>query len=209
MTPRGNGEPGEHAQKPLDKKAGAPVAPLLVSVGLGILAGIGGYTFSYAKGLSYFSTDPRACANCHIMQPEYDAWQQASHHTSAVCVDCHLPESFIPKYLAKAENGWRHGKLFTTGGFVEPIEVQAAGRRILEDNCVRCHEGLTADMRGHGAIAASAAFDQKLPCTHCHADVGHGPRAGLGGPLTAAERRQSAPAHGTDTKPSTRPENTP
>lgn len=156
-------------------------APLLFAVALGVLAGIGGYTFSYAKGLSYFSKEPAACANCHIMQREYDSWQKAGHHHTAVCIDCHLPHEFIPKYMAKAENGWRHSKLFTTGGFVEPIEVQAAGRKILQDNCVRCHSSLTAEMR---PAAPLSGHDDSLdlPCIHCHWDAGHGDRAGLGGP---------------------------
>jgi cytochrome c nitrite reductase small subunit len=157
-----------------------PKLPLLLAAAVGVLAGIGGYTFSYAKGLSYLSTDPRACANCHIMQGEYDAWQKASHHTSAVCVDCHLPQAFIPKYLAKTENGWRHGKLFTTGGFVEPIEVKPAGLEILEANCVRCHADVTAEMRDHGALAHQASA--QISCLHCHRTVGHGEKAGLGGP---------------------------
>src|SRR5688572_15685025 len=88
------------------QRRGPPVAwPLGLSVVMGLFAGIGGYTFRYAEGLSYFSKDPKACVNCHIMQPEYDGWQKASHHTVAVCVDCHLPHAFIPKYYAKAENG--------------------------------------------------------------------------------------------------------
>lgn len=168
------------------------VGPLLIAVALGALAGVGAYTFSYAKGLSYLSHDPRACVNCHIMQREYDSWQKAGHHHVAVCVDCHLPEAFVPKYLAKSENGWRHGKLFTTGGFVEPIEIKPAGRAILQDNCVRCHGSLTADMRRGGMLSAHAD-SENLPCTHCHADVGHGQRAGLGGPLTARERHAPAP----------------
>ncbi len=169
-----------------------PLPPILLSIALGVAAGIGGYTFSYAKGLSYLSRDPAACANCHIMQTQYDAWQKASHHHVAVCVDCHVPESFIPKYLVKAENGWRHGKLFTTGGFVEPIVVQQAGREILQANCIRCHRDLTADMRA-GADALGSSHDSDLPCTHCHANVGHGARAALGGPLTEQERKASTP----------------
>jgi cytochrome c nitrite reductase small subunit len=164
-----------------------PRAALIIAVGLGVLAGVGGYTFSYAKGFSYFSTDPSACANCHIMQRQYDSWQAASHHTSAVCVDCHLPHEFVPKYLAKAENGWRHGKLFTTGGFKEPIEVQRTGRKILQANCVRCHEALAFDMQGHGVGEGPVSPDERVECTHCHWTVGHGVRAGLGGPVTAAE----------------------
>ena len=77
---------------------------------VGALLGIGAYTFRYAEGLSYFSTEPSACANCHIMQSQYQSWGRASHHTVAVCVDCHLPHAGLRKLLAKAENGYRHSK---------------------------------------------------------------------------------------------------
>ncbi len=168
------------------------LAPVLLAVALGTLAGVGGYTFSYAKGLSYFSHEPAACANCHIMQHEYDSWQKAGHHHAAVCIDCHLPQAFVPKYIAKAENGWRHSKLFTTGGFVEPIEVKGAGRAILQNNCVRCHTALTADMRSSAPLSGHEDA-QNLPCVHCHWDAGHGDRAGLGGPLSEKERAQTTP----------------
>lgn len=166
------------------------LGPALLSVAVGALVGLGLYTFGYAKGLSYFSTAPSACANCHIMNAQYDSYQKASHHTVAVCVDCHLPQAFLPKYLAKAENGWRHGKLFTTGGFKEPIEVQPAGREILEENCVRCHGAITAEMRLHGTEPRDPEHAPGIACLHCHPTVGHGARAGLGGPLTASELRQ-------------------
>jgi cytochrome c nitrite reductase small subunit len=169
------------AKAPLSTRS-ARALPLLLAVLVGIAGGIGGYTFRYAEGLSYFKKDPKACVNCHIMQPEYDAWQKSSHHQVAVCIDCHLPEDFIPKYLAKAENGWRHGEKFTTQRFVEPIVVQARGRAILQENCLRCH----------GDVAHQIAGDQnareQLACIHCHSGAGHGEKAGLGGPLTNAER---------------------
>lgn len=86
---------------------GGRVAIALAAL-VGAALGVGGTTFRYAEGLSYLSTDPAACANCHIMQPQYDSWQKASHHTVATCVDCHLPHDFIGKYYAKAENGYHH-----------------------------------------------------------------------------------------------------
>jgi cytochrome c nitrite reductase small subunit len=64
---------------------------LILCALLGVLVGIGSYTFGYAKGGSYFSSDPRACVNCHIMREPYDSWQHASHHAVATCVDCHDP----------------------------------------------------------------------------------------------------------------------
>jgi cytochrome c nitrite reductase small subunit len=157
---------------------------LALAIVVGVAAGIGTFTFRYAHGFSYFRTDPHACVNCHIMQPQYTAWQHSSHRAVAVCVDCHLPHSFIPKYLAKAENGFRHAKLFTTQTFAEPIVVQARGREILQENCVRCHEPLVDALVSYHADADSA-----LSCTRCHAGVGHVERAGLGGPLRAHELR--------------------
>lgn len=157
---------------------------LWLSVGfaaaLGVLGGMGGYALRYAEGLSYLSRDPEACVNCHIMQPQFDAWQKASHHAVAVCVDCHLPERFFAKYYTKAENGYRHGKLFTTQTFREPIEIGQAGREILQENCIRCHGDLTHSMR-------EVSHDESVPCVKCHVMVGHGQRLGLGGPLRSAE----------------------
>jgi cytochrome c nitrite reductase small subunit len=142
---------------------------LLVVIALGIGIGLAGYTFHYARGTSYLSSDPAACVNCHIMRPQYESWLRSSHHTVG-CVDCHLPTDFIGKYIAKAENGYHHSKGFTLQDFAEPIRIKPGNSAILEKNCRRCHEDLVH------AIAAES-------CVRCHAFVGHGDRTGLGGPL--------------------------
>jgi len=152
------------------------VLALAVAIGCGVLGGTGAFTFQYAEGFSYFSTDPSACVNCHIMRPQYDAWQRSSHREQAVCIDCHLPHDTIPKYLAKAENGYRHAKEFTAGTFAEPIFVQERGSEILQANCERCHADLIAEMGG-----AHATGDESFRCVRCHAGVGHGEAARLGG----------------------------
>jgi cytochrome c nitrite reductase small subunit len=175
-----------HKSKPVTGPPETPLIralPLALAASIGVAAGIGAYTFRYAQGLSYLRIDPKACVNCHIMQRQYDAWQKSSHSRVAVCVDCHLPHEFIAKYTAKLENGWRHGKKFTTQEFTEPIVVQAKGRAILQDNCLRCHDALV-----HDIAQAFGAEREPFRCTHCHAGVGHGETAGLGGPLTAEER---------------------
>jgi len=157
---------------------------IALAIALGVLLGLAGFTFRYAEGLSYFSTEPRACANCHIMRRQYDGWQKASHHGVATCVDCHLPHGLIAKYRAKASNGWHHSKGFTLQDFAEPIQIKPGNSAILQDNCLRCHEAMVHELvsgarSGHGAVE----------CVHCHASVGHGDRAGLGGPLRDDERR--------------------
>jgi len=77
---------------------------LVVGTALGLIAGIGGYTFVYAKGASYLTNDPAACANCHVMNEQYDAWLKSSHHAVAVCNDCHTPHALVPKYTTKGLN---------------------------------------------------------------------------------------------------------
>lgn len=161
---------------------------IALSVSLGLLGGVGVYTFRYAEGLSYFSTDPAACVNCHIMRPQYNAWLTSSHHGAATCIDCHLPHSFFAKYLAKAENGYRHSKEFTAQTFAEPIMIQKAGREILQSNCVNCHAGLVHDMTSGHAHGGG-----EVSCVHCHANVGHGEQVGLGGPLTYLRERNVQP----------------
>lgn len=136
----------------------------------GMLVGVGGFTFGYAEGLSYFSADPAACANCHIMQPYFDTWEKSSHHHVAVCIDCHLPHSFVRKYVAKADNGFFHSMAFTLDNFHEPIQIKARNRRITQDNCVQCHLDIVHQMLPSDPDA------EMLSCIHCHADVGHGPQ---------------------------------
>ena len=147
------------------------------AVVLGAAAGLGIFTFQYAEGLSYLSNDPKACRNCHIMNEQYDSWQKGPHHAVATCNDCHVPHSFLRKYLAKAENGFHHSKGFTLQDFHEPIRITPADRAVVVENCVRCHAAMTHEIR----LAARPVADDSrsasggVDCIHCHARVAHGP----------------------------------
>lgn len=149
--------------------------PLLSIIMMGVVLGLGLFTFQYGEGLSYFSADPSACVNCHIMQPQFDSWQKASHHTVATCVECHLPHDFVPKWLAKAENGYLHSKAFTFQDFHEPIFIRERNKRILQDNCLQCHGDLV-----HGISGRNATYPEIVSCIHCHSSVGHGETVGMG-----------------------------
>ena len=45
---------------------------IAVAVLLGVVIGMGIYTFFYAKGYSYLTNNPETCANCHVMQAQYE-----------------------------------------------------------------------------------------------------------------------------------------
>src|SRR5687767_13211273 len=99
------------------------VASIALGAALGLAGGVGGFTFVYAKGASYLTNDPAACANCHVMQGHFDAWMKGSHRSVAGCNDCHTPKGVVGKYATKAKNGFWHSYYFTVGGFHEPIEI--------------------------------------------------------------------------------------
>jgi cytochrome c nitrite reductase small subunit len=135
---------------------------------LGVAAGLGAYTFAYARGWSYLTDDPTACANCHVMNEQYDGWLKASHRAVAVCNDCHVPAGLAGKYATKARNGFWHSYYFTTGTFEEPIRATPKSREIAEAACRRCHGAVVAAM-GTPAHAGARA----LSCIRCHGSVGH------------------------------------
>lgn len=146
--------------------------PGLIACALvGVPLGLGLFTFSYAEGGSYFSNDPKACVNCHIMRDEFDSWQKASHHAAATCNDCHIPHEFVGKYYNKGRNGFWHSYYFTMQTFHEPIQISDRNSRILRANCLGCHRELMDRVAGHLGSFGESSMD----CVRCHASSGHGP----------------------------------
>jgi cytochrome c nitrite reductase small subunit len=144
------------------------VSIVMVAVILGVALGLGTYTFTYARGWAYMTNDPQACANCHIMNEQYDGWIKSSHRLVAVCNDCHVPDNLLAKYSTKARNGFWHSYYFTTGHFPEPIRALPASRAIAEVNCRRCHGPVVQTMG-----TPSHAGSRDISCIRCHGSVGH------------------------------------
>ncbi|HKX30852.1 MAG TPA: cytochrome c nitrite reductase small subunit [Blastocatellia bacterium] len=149
------------------KKRSLPIT--ICALLIGTAAGLGIYTFVYAKGGSYLTNNPAACANCHIMQSQYDAWQKSSHHAVATCNDCHTPAGFFGKYLTKASNGFWHSFAFTTGQFHEPIQIKARNRAIADHACRKCHAEIIESIEGLHQVKNA----EPLSCLRCHGAVGH------------------------------------
>jgi cytochrome c nitrite reductase small subunit len=132
------------------------IAPFLVGVGI--------YTFVYAKGYSYLTNDPSACANCHVMQSYYEGWIKSSHRQVAVCNDCHAPRNFFSKYYTKASNGFWHSYAFTLNNYNENLQIRKTNFEITNQTCKHCHLELTESISTH---------DKSLDCVFCHGAVGH------------------------------------
>jgi cytochrome c nitrite reductase small subunit len=154
---------------------------------LGLLAGIGTFTFGYGKGASYLSNDPKSCANCHVMQEHFDSWQKSSHHHVAVCNDCHLPHDFVGKWITKADNGFFHSVAFTLQDYHDPIQIKPRNKTVTQNACLDCHKDLI-----HNLLPVETTSDSRdaknndiMSCVHCHADVGHAFR-----PFSSGSKRE-------------------
>lgn len=146
------------------------VASLVLTAMIGMLCGVGAFTFGYGKGASYLSNDPTGCANCHVMQDHFDAWQHSSHQHVAVCNDCHLPHHPIGKWVTKGDNGFFHSLAFTLENFHDPIQIKPRNRRVTQAACLHCHESMVHEMMPEDPAG------EMLACIHCHRDVGHAAR---------------------------------
>lgn len=155
---------------------------VIAAVLVGVAVGLSAYTFGYAKGYSYLTNDPAACANCHVMSEHFEAWNKSSHRAVATCNDCHTPHTVIGKYATKANNGFWHSFYFTTGRFPDPLRITDRNRRVTERACRDCHEEIVAaiDPRPNGggdgdrsvSLRANPAHTE-TSCIRCHRYVGH------------------------------------
>jgi cytochrome c nitrite reductase small subunit len=142
---------------------------IILGVSIGMAVGLGVYTFVYAKGASYLMNNPASCANCHIMNEQYDGWLKSSHHAVATCNDCHTPASFLGKYATKASNGFWHSFYFTSGSFHEPIQINKRNLEITERACQKCHTEIAQAIAG----SHTGGGGDTTSCVRCHRSVGH------------------------------------
>jgi len=142
---------------------------LAASALVGMAGGLALFTFGYARGYSYLTNDPGACANCHIMSEHFAAWTKGSHHMVATCNDCHTPHNLAGKYAVKAMNGFWHSFYFTTGRYPDPLRITPRNHQITETACRKCHTEMTASIDPFHTDTGRGG----LTCTKCHNEVGH------------------------------------
>jgi cytochrome c nitrite reductase small subunit len=136
------------------------LAALLIAFGFGL------YTGGAAQ---YLGSDPASCNNCHVMDAQYEGWAHGAHAHRAKCIDCHAPHALIPKYLVKAQSGINDLYHFALGLVPEQIHAKPETDKIIQANCIRCHQE-TVSMVADGQ-AGSGRF-----CFDCHRTVAHGSR---------------------------------
>ena len=148
---------------------------LPVILALGMLGGLGVFVLYVSNAVSYFSDEPSTCVNCHVMAPQYATWQRGSHGRVATCNDCHVPQDNILRtYAFKASDGMLHATMFTLRLEPQVIQIKEAGVAVVQENCIRCHDGLVHRVSSGSLTAMNARAGEGLLCWECHREVPHG-----------------------------------
>ena len=142
---------------------------------LGIIVGLGLYILRISNAASYLSDDPETCINCHVMNPQNATWNHSSHREVTNCNDCHVPHNNVfNKYLFKAKDGLRHATIFTMRAEPQVIFIKEAGKKVVQDNCVRCHEKLVTDNAAVARFDDTRHYRTERSCVECHRETPHG-----------------------------------
>ncbi|MEN2995344.1 MAG: cytochrome c nitrite reductase small subunit [Thermodesulfovibrio sp.] len=113
------------------------------------------------------TNSPEFCASCHVMQEQYFTLMKGGPHKSIKCVDCHLPhDSKVNFYIWKVVDGTKDAIHFYSGSVSERIIISAHSKKTIQQNCIRCHEGM---------VSRIEISDRK--CWDCHRRVTHKNRA--------------------------------
>lgn len=141
----------------------------------GAILGLSFYAAIESKAISYLSDNPKTCANCHVMTPQYTTWRNSSHREVATCNDCHVPQdNVLKKYAFKAKDGFYHASVFTTRSEPEVIKMKEAGVEVVQQNCVRCHQDQVTDAKLDAQVDNHFNSRTERKCWECHQEVPHG-----------------------------------
>jgi len=151
-----------------------------VIVLLGIFFGLGIYAFYISKALSYLSDNPETCINCHVMNSQFNDWAHSSHRNVATCNDCHVPHNNVfSKYFFKAKDGFRHATIFTLRTEPQVIYILEEGKRVVQENCIRCHGKVTGMEYLCNVLPGYHNHLQERQCLDCHRETPHSRVNGL------------------------------
>ncbi len=147
-------------------RPGARIPALIL---LGAVCGMGLLLFQISKATSYLSSESETCMNCHVMTDAYLSWKHSSHAQHAVCNDCHVPHTSLPReYAFKAHDGLRHAAIFTLHWEPQSIRLSEGAIPVVQENCLRCHEPRLAE------VSACRYQEGDLRCWDCHRETPHG-----------------------------------
>ncbi len=162
---------------------------VLTVAAIGIVVGVLG-TVSFNAAVEYTNTS-EFCTSCHTMEWAADEWRESDHYSNASgqragCADCHVPDAFFPKMVAKvraSSDVWHQirGTIDTREKYDERREylaekVQDWLVRTDSATCRSCHtaEAMNLEVQSRrGRNQHQQAKEDGETCIECHEGVAH------------------------------------
>ena len=149
--------------------------PIILAFAAAVIA-LGYFAF-VTDAAAYGGNAPETCANCHVMDSQYENWYHGAHEEWAKCTDCHLPhDNVVVYYLEKGRQGVNDTTAFVTGNIPLAIRASDKTKQLVQSNCIHCHEQAVENI-----MVGAQPFDRY--CWDCHRDVAHSARGTSGLPF--------------------------
>lgn len=87
--------------------------------------------------LLHYTESTAFCSLCHVMKPEYTAYEHSAH-ARAECGSCHIGPGALPAFQAKLANA-RYLWVYPTNSYERPIPSPIHSLRPVEVVCEQCH----------------------------------------------------------------------
>jgi nitrate/TMAO reductase-like tetraheme cytochrome c subunit len=137
--------------------------------------------FVAAAGVLSWSGSSYVCSSCHEIEPAVNALER-SPHSDVECPSCHEPlrpwYRFAETYFFRAKMYQRDTTAHTKNPEVIAVaENNSDARRVIDENCLRCHD-LSRPVRIPAGIILDHAKHQRLngSCVSCHKWTAHPPQ---------------------------------
>ncbi|MBP1761360.1 MAG: respiratory nitrite reductase specific menaquinol--cytochrome-c reductase (NrfH) precursor [Firmicutes bacterium] len=106
------------------------------------------------------------CGKCHAMDYQVSTYLHSSHAREANCGDCHDPHGLVTGSVYAAYTGSRDVYRVVTNTTPAEIRATEMSKKILQENCLRCHSDIMRDVgdtRKNGGVY----------CFQCHQGIVH------------------------------------
>ena len=125
----------------------------------------------FTAAITYTST-PRFCSSCHIMETRYVSWRNSDHVLYTNCLSCHSKPGLMGEIEAHLA-GSRYVYSFLRGHVSRPILLA----EVPNENCFKCHEqAQLKEKPGTGEIHDTyhrIHIAKELHCVECHGGLAH------------------------------------
>jgi len=139
---------------------------------LGLLAcgfAFGVVAFGGSMAFMSVSGSPAFCGNCHSMKHEAQTFEMSTH-SKLDCTECHLPHQNIAVYMIeKGRSGMVDMYHEVARDYPARIKLSDDARKMVNANCLRCHENTMQDVR-----ISMEPKDTGADCLKCHSRIAHG-----------------------------------